>query len=358
MTKYILTRIGWIFLVLITILSLSFSLLKLAPEYPPAKKEDKLMYYNKQVSDGYMEFRRITDAVEKKDIINKIKTGTVPKGYFYEDKGDYIRAFSPVPISKQYFIWAKKIITKWDWGNSTRVEAGKPAFGLLKERIPTTMRINLISLIFYIPVGIILGITSALQKNKPIDNVIQFAVMIMISVPSFVVMVVLVMIFGYQLEWLPSIFPAKDASLSLQIGGLVLPVLAMAFYPIASLTRYTRAELTEILTSEFLLLARTKGLTRKQAIIRHAMRNSMVPLVPTIIFSFVALLSGSVVIERIYSIPGTGSVFINALAKNAYDYNLILVSTAFYTIISLFAVLIVDLSYGLVDPRIRIGGKM
>lgn len=357
MTRYIITRIIWVFLVLITILSLNFCLLKLAPEYPPAKMEDKLMYYNKQVSDGYMEFERVTDPVEKEEIRNMIKTGTVPNGYFYEDVGDYIRAFEPVAISKQYFVWLKKIVTKWDWGNSTRVEAGRPAFDLLKERIPTTMRINIISLIFYIPLGIALGITSALNKNKPIDNFIQFAVMIMISVPSFVTMVVLVMVFGYHLEWVPSIFPAKDAPLSLQISGLVLPVLAMAFGPIASLTRMTRAELTEVLTSEFLLLARTKGLTRKQAIIRHALRNSMVPLVPGIIFSFVALVGGSVVIERIYSIPGTGVIFISALAKNAYDYNLILVSTAFYTIISLFAVLVIDLSYGLVDPRIRMGGK-
>jgi len=131
----------------------------------------------------------------------------------------------------------------------------------------------------------------------------------------------------------------------------------LSFGAIAGLTRVTRAELTEVLTSEFLLLARTKGLTRQQAVIRHAMRNSMVPLVPGIIGSFVGLLSGSVIIERIYSIPGTGTIFLRAMEQNNYDYNLILGITAFYTIISLFAVLLVDLSYGLVDPRIRMGAK-
>ena len=118
-----------------------------------------------------------------------------------------------------------------------------------------------------------------------------------------------------------------------------------------------RWELSEVLTSEFLLLARTKGLTRRQAVIRHAMRNSMVPLVPGIIGSFVGLLSGSVIIERIYSIPGTGRIFLRAMTQSNYDYNLILGITAFYTIISLFAVLLVDLSYGIVDPRIRMGAR-
>ncbi|MDC7242812.1 MAG: ABC transporter permease, partial [Sphaerochaetaceae bacterium] len=110
-------------------------------------------------------------------------------------------------------------------------------------------------------------------------------------------------------------------------------------------------------TSEFLLLARTKGLTQTQAVMRHALRNSMVPIVPSIIGSFVGLLSGSVIIETIYGIPGTGSIYIEALTENRYDYNVILVSTAFYTTIGLIAVLLVDLSYGLVDPRIRMGAR-
>ena len=182
--------------------------------------------------------------------------------------------------------------------------------------------------------------------------------MIFISVPSFVVMTILVMVFGYGLGWLPSQFPAQDIqSTATQLRGLVLPVLGLSFGTIAGLTRVTRAELSEVLTSEFVLLARTKGLTRKQAVVRHAMRNSMVPLVPGIIGSFVGLLSGSVIIERIYSIPGTGRIFLRALTPGAFDYNVLLVTTAFYTIIGLFAVLLVDLSYGIVDPRIRMGAK-
>jgi len=168
----------------------------------------------------------------------------------------------------------------------------------------------------------------------------------------------LLLLFGYTLGWVPTQFPASDIDdFWIQFRGLILPVLGLSFGSIAGLTRFTRAELTEVLTSEFLLLARTKGLTQRQAVIRHAMRNSMVPLVPSIIGSFVGLLSGSVIIEVIYSVPGVGRVFLRAMTRGSYDYNLILASTAFYTTIGLFAVLLVDLSYGLVDPRIRMGAR-
>jgi len=347
---------------MLTILSINFVLLKLAPSHPPATEEERSIYFERQVRDGYMTKESITDP----DRIAKIKeqkaTGTTIKGSYYvevntgDDRPETWLAYEPISIAEQYFSWLKNIL-RWDWGLSTRIAVNKPAFEVLSSRMATTLTLNLIALFFYIPIGLALGVIAALNKDKPLDNFISFAVMIMISVPSFVVIILLVLLFGYNLDWLPSIYPAADAALDIRIKGLVIPVMAMSFGPIAGLTRTTRAELTEVLTSEFLLLARTKGLTRPQAVVRHAMRNSMVPLVPGIIFSFVGILSGSVVIEQIYAIPGTGKVFLQALTKNAYDYNVLLASTAFYTIISLTAVLIVDLTYGLIDPRIRMGGR-
>ncbi len=357
MLRYILTRTVWVFIMLCAIVSVNFLILKLAPSYAPVTEEDRQMYYNKQVSDGYMTLRLITEEEEMETIRYQISTATTAKGTYYEDKGTLIRAFEPVPISQQYFVWVSNVLTKWDWGTSTRVEVGRPVWELIASRMPTTMTLNIIALFFYIPIGISLGGLAALKKDKLIDNIISFCVMIMVSIPGFVVMILLVMTFGYTLEWVPTIYPASDAATKIRLMGMILPVAAMTFSPIASLTRVTRAELTEVLTSEYLLLARTKGLTRKQAIVRHALRNSFVPLVPGIIYSFVGILSGSVVIEAIYSIPGTGTIFIRALTRNSYDYNLILASTAFYTFVGLFAVLVVDLSYGLVDPRIRMGGR-
>ena len=336
MSRYITIRVVWILIMLVAILSTNFVILKLAPAYPPTTVDDRNVYFNKQVTDGYMTFRLIDDPEEMKEIRSILASGKKARSSYYEDKGGFIRAFEPIPIVRQYGTWVKNIVTKWDWGLSTRVEVRRPVFTILKDRMPTTLKLNVIALFIYIPIGVALGIIAALNKDKLIDNIISVAVMVMISIPNFVVIIMLIMIFGYWLNWLPTIYPSGDADFLLRLKGLVIPVLALIFGPIASLARLTRAELTEALTSEFLLLARTKGLTRGQSIVRHGLRNSMVPLVPSIIGSFVLILTGSVVMEQIYSIPGTGRVFIRALTPNAYDYNLLLSTTAFYTSISLF----------------------
>ncbi|QWB99531.1 ABC transporter permease [Mycoplasmatota bacterium] len=357
MLRYVIVRFVWIFIVLSIILSMNFVLVKLAPEYPPTEQNQAEIYYEQQFNRGYMTkyTENNIDAVRAMDNSELKEEGKVK---FLNEKGiDQYTVYNPVPISDQYFIWAKGILTEWDWGRSTKVQFNIPVFEILKSRIPVTLRLNLIALFFYIPIGFGLGILAALRKNSITDNVISMSVMIFISIPSFVTMTFLLMIFGYGLEWVPTQFVSGQADFAKQVSSMILPVMGLSFGAIAGLTRFTRAELTEVLTSEFLLLARTKGLTKNQAVIRHAMRNSMVPLVPSIIGSFVSLLSGSVVIELIYGIPGTGRIFIRAITRGAYDFNLALGITAFYTIISLTAVLLVDLSYGIVDPRIRMGAK-
>jgi oligopeptide transport system permease protein len=355
MTKYILIRTLWIFIIISIILTLNFTLLKLAPEYPPTTKEEKTIYYARQVSDGYMTERLEENLLVVSSIANN--EVVVPRNVYFKVEANRYRVYEPISIARQYLSWVSNIVTDWNWGYSTRVQVNVPVFDILKSRMAVTLRLNLIALFFYIPIGFGLGIVAALKKNSFADNVISLGVMIFISIPSFVIMTLLLMLFGYTLEWLPTQFPSSDLAGSIQFTGLILPVLGLSFGAIAGLARITRAELTEVLTSEFLLLARTKGLTRTQAVIRHAMRNSMVPLVPSIIGSFVSLLSGSVIIEIIYGVPGTGRIYIRALTRNSYDYNLLLGTTAFYTIIGLFAVLLVDLSYGIVDPRIRMGAK-
>ncbi len=365
MLRYTLIRIIWISVILVTILSVNFVILQSAPKYPPTEVDERDMWYARQVSDGYFatwverdeeiirqldedEYERKTNALYLREEYTDQETGETAIQY---------RIWEPVPIPTQYFRWVRNILTDWNWGVSTTVSANRPVFDILAERIPVTVRLNIVALIFYIPVGFGLGIWAALKKNSLADNIISVTVMIFISIPSFVIMLLLVLTFGYQLDWLPRRFPPANATGAIRYTSMVLPVLGLSFGSIAGLTRLTRAELTEVLTSEFLLLARTKGLTRPQSVVRHAMRNSMVPLVPSVIASFVGLLSGSVIIEQIYSIPGTGRIFIQALEHNNYDYNLILGITAFYTVIGLFAVLLVDLSYGIVDPRIRMGAR-
>ena len=112
-----------------------------------------------------------------------------------------------------------------------------------------------------------------------------------------------------------------------------------------------------MLTSEYVLLARTKGLSHTQAVLRHAIRNSLVPMVPIILGSFAGLLGGSFIMEKVYAVPGVGRVTLRALTQGEYDYNVILSSSAFYGVIGLFTVLLVDLSYGIIDPQIRMGAR-
>ena len=137
--------------------------------------------------------------------------------------------------------------------------------------------------------------------------------------------------------------------------SMVPAILALSFGTIAGLARFTRAELTETLTSDYMLLARTKGLSRRQATARHALKNAMVPILPTIISSFVGILGGSFIIEKIFSIPGVGALYISAITQR--DYDVFMVDSIFYTFIGLMAGIIVDISYGFIDPRIRMGEK-
>ena len=132
-------------------------------------------------------------------------------------------------------------------------------------------------------------------------------------------------------------------------------VIALSFGTIAGMCRFTRAELTETLTSDYMLLARAKGLTRSQATSRHALKNAMVPILPSIISSFIGILGGSFVIEQIFAIPGVGGLYLESI--NRFDYDVFMMDCVFYVFIGLLAGIIVDLSYGFIDPRIRMGEK-
>ena len=132
-------------------------------------------------------------------------------------------------------------------------------------------------------------------------------------------------------------------------------VISLSFGSIAGYARYTRAELTEVLTGEFMLLARTKGLTKAQATTRHALRNAMVPIFPSIIGEFISVMSGSLIIEKIFSIPGVGGLYLQAI--NTKDYDSFMMLSGFYILIGLLAGIVIDISYGIIDPRIRMGAK-
>ena len=264
------------------------------------------------------------------------------------------------PLLVQYGIYLKGIFTEFDFGTSWVIKKTAPAWDLLSGRLLPTVLVNLYSLIFAVPIGIALGIYAAIKKNRWQDHIISVMVILFVSVPSYVYAFLVQYFLYFKLDW----FPPTISSLN-NAGGtwfswtmfhsMVPPILALSFGQIAGLCRFTRAELTETLTSDYMLLARTKGLTRAQATTRHALKNAMVPILPSILGSFIGILSGSLIIEGIFNIPGVGDLYLDAI--NGRNYPMFMLLTVFYTSIGLVASIVVDISYGFIDPRIRMGSR-
>ena len=260
------------------------------------------------------------------------------------------------PYLKQFYLYLKNIVTRFHWGVSDKLYPGQHVWEIFVQKLPASMVVNLYTIVLTIPIGISFGIFAALKKNTWIDYLISTGTMVVISVPSFVYAFLIQYLFAFKLGWLP--FVMKDGTDWLSwpmFISLLGPIMAGGFGVIAGFTRTTRAELTEVLTSDYMLLARTKGLTKTQATIRHAMRNCFVVVVPAIFGQFIGILGGSLILERIFAIPGVGGLTLNAI--NGRDYNMFMLTTVFYTAIGLLAGVIVDISYGFIDPRIRMGSK-
>lgn len=349
--KYVIERILFIFLTAFIILSLTYILLQCLPLKPSGStnleqynfwtRQVQLGFYNEL---GFSEYMAMDESHRPLCEIVELNNQTF---YFY-----------PKPIMERYFAWLGNVFTRWDWGTSTSsIGFNQDVMSILMTKLPYSMKLNIVSIFVSVPIGLGLGILAALKKNTWVDGLISTVIMIFISVPSFVLISFLLIWFrtipGFPTQW-PSDSQAAASPL-LAVQAYIIPVLALSFGSICSFARYTRAELTEVMSSEFLLLARTKGLTKGQSVVRHALRNSLVPIVPMIISQFIGILSGSMVLEQIYGIPGIGSLFVDGITNK--DYPVVMVDMAIYTLIGLFATLIVDLSYGIVDPRIRMGAR-
>ena len=260
------------------------------------------------------------------------------------------------PILVQYMLFWKHILFYGDFGLGEQLYSGQEVSKIVLQKIPYTVIVNLYSIIVAVPVGIALGIFAALKKNKWQDHVISTIVMLLISVPSYVYAFVVQYFLCFKTGWFSLTVASQDQAsfFSWTMFKSMMPtVISLAFGTIASLTRFTRAELAEVLTGEYLLLARTKGLTRRQAVVRHAMRNAMVPILPMILGEFIGILYGSLVIEKIFSVPG--NLYVNSIYVR--DYNFFMALTMFYTLIGLVGGLVTDLSYGFIDPRIKMGER-
>ncbi len=316
MFKYVLKRIALMLMVFLTIISICFVLVKLLPNTPATQfGKDMQLIEMRREALGY----------------NK-------------------------PIIVQYGIFLQKSLLGGDWGVSEALYVGQDVWDIFISKLPATMLVNVYAMIFSVPMGLLLGIYAALKKNRWQDHLISTGIMVFVSVPGFVTAFLVQYLLCHKLQWFPmQMLPGDDYFSWAMFMSLVPAILSLGFGTIAGLARYTRAELCEVLTSDFMLLARTKGLTRGQATVRHALRNSMVPIFPMIIGEFIGIIGGSLIIEQIFGIPGVGPLYIKSIT--ARDYNFYMLLSSFYTLIGLSSGILVDLSYGFIDPRIRMGEK-
>ena len=264
--------------------------------------------------------------------------------------------YDPIPV--QFFNYIRRIVVSGDWGIGVSLAEYRnmPVWDVFVTKLPPTVLINVYSSLIAVPIGIGLGIFAALKKNKWQDHTISTSVMIFISVPSFVYAFLVQYLLCFRLKMFPITMRGGFEYFTWDMFKSMIPsVISLAFGSIAGYARFTRAELTEVLTSEFMLLARTKGLTKGQATTRHALRNAMVPIFPMIIGEFISVLSGSLIIEKIFSVPGVGGLYLAAI--NSKDYDFFMLLSAFYTFVGLAAGIVIDISYGFIDPRIRMGAK-
>lgn len=318
MVKYVLKRILLMLMVFLIIISTCFVLIKMLPN-KPAEQFGKDMQL--------IEMRREALGYNK-------------------------------PLIEQYWIFIQKSLIGGDWGVSESLYLGQDVWTKFMEKMPATVVVNMYTMIFSVPLGLILGIYAALRKNTWQDHLISTLVIVFVSVPSYIYAFLVQYFLCFQLKWFPFQMAAGYDYFSWDtFVSLVPAILSLGFGTIAGLTRYTRAELTEVLTSDYLLLARTKGLSKAQTTVRHALRNAMVPIFPMILGEFIGIMSGSLIIEQIFGIPGVGPLYVSSITAAQPDYNFFMLLSAFYTLIGLASGIVVDISYGFIDPRIRMGSK-
>lgn len=304
MFKYVMKRLGIIVFTLILIISATFFLMKLMPGSPLANAE-------RLSSDQ----QRLIEA------------------QYGLDK----------PVLVQYWDYLVNAL-RLDFGTSFQFQ-GQPVSSLIAQRIGPSAQLGIQAIVFGVIAGVGLGAAAAVRRNTKTDTGLSILAVLGISVPSFVVAALLQYYIGLKLNWLP-------------IAGwegfayTILPTIALGLQPLAISARFIRTEMVEVMGSDYIELARAKGLSRNEIVWKHALRNSLIPLVTLIGPMAVNLMTGSIVIEQVFTIPGIGSQFVNSILTN--DYPVIMGTTIVYSMMLMVVLLITDVVYGLIDPRIRL----
>lgn len=250
------------------------------------------------------------------------------------------------PVIVQYFNYMKGIAT-FDLGPSFK-ELGLTVNDLIRQGFPGSMKVGFVAVMFILLFGIPLGIISALKQNKAIDHVVMVMATIGVTVPSFVVATLYIYFISSRISWIP----ITGLSNPLAYIG---PAIALSGYSLSYVARLTRSSMLEVLRQDYIRTARANGLSEFKVIGKHALKNAMIPVITYVGPMIAAILTGSFVVERIFSINGIGRYFVESV--NNRDYTVIIGMTVFYAALYIVMVLLVDVGYSLIDPRIKLGRK-
>lgn len=250
------------------------------------------------------------------------------------------------PMHIQYLSYMQSIVT-FDFGPSIK-DPNRTVNELLARGFPVSFELGMITILVAVISGIILGTMAALRHNKMIDYAAMAFAVIGISIPNFVLATVLIQ----QLAVNVNLFPPATWTSPMH---MVLPVLALATGPMAIIARLTRSSMLEVLTQDYIKMARAKGIKPMRIVLRHALRNALMPVVTIMGTLLAGILTGTFVIEKIFAIPGMGKYFVDSI--NNRDYPVIMGTTVFYSAFLIFMLFLVDIVYGILDPRIKLHKK-
>ena len=250
------------------------------------------------------------------------------------------------PVVVQFFRYVGNML-RGDMGVSYNISKNTPISQLIQTRLPISIGIGGLAVTMGAVVGLLLGLLAALKHDTVWDSLATVLSVIGVSVPSYVFALALSYTFGFRLSWFPMLFSAKDI-----FGSSVLPSISLSMFTMASIARFTRSEMLEVMGSEYMLLAESKGLSGPTLIIRHALRNALIPIITVLAPLIVDLMTGSLVVEKIFAIPGVGSLLVSAIQSN--DYNVVIALSFIYSALYIVIMLVVDILYGIIDPRIRL----
>jgi peptide/nickel transport system permease protein len=265
------------------------------------------------------------------------------------------------PVYVQYWKWLNRLV-RADFGRSFAPD-GRPVLQKIGERLPVTLFLNVIEMLLIVALAVPIGVFSATRQYSTFDKVTTIFVFVGFATPDFWLALLLMILFGVQLGWLPI---SGLRSLNWEyltfwrqqwdfLGHLILPISVAIFGGLAGFSRYMRQSMLEVVRQDYIQSARAKGLSERVVIGKHALRNAMLPIVTILGLSLPGLIGGSVIVETIFAIPGMGQLMVQSVFQR--DYPVIMGNLVIVSVLTLFANLVADITYGLVDPRIRLGGR-